>query len=101
MKQIRAISDFTKYRSAISRRTLIRRWAYRIENEGELVLDHAGKFENQHDEDTDEQEPGHPCEFLEFFIFVFERAKDGVWQIRILPLQSALHYYPDKAEPAI
>ena len=71
------------------------------EKKRKLVLDHAGKFENQHDEDTDEQEPGHPCEFLEFFIFVFERAKDGVWQIRILPLQSALHYYPDKAEPAI
>jgi hypothetical protein len=41
-----------------------------------LVLDDAGKFENQHGEDTDQQEPGHPCEFPEFFIFVFECAED-------------------------
>ena len=65
-----------------------------------LVLDDAGKFENQHGENTDQKEPGHPCEFLEFFILVFERAEDGVWKIRILSLQSALHHYPDKAKPA-
>ena len=74
---------------------------YGSTREGALVLDHAGKFEDQHDEDTDQQESGHPRELLEFFIFVFECAKDGVWKIRMLSFQSALHHYPDEAEPVI